>query len=113
MHRTSASLITAAGIAISPAVADAAESRVVLENDQLRVVEYVAQPGQDVCGEGVHSHPAHLTVIVDQAKVVETVDGQSTELEPPKGFAFWSGPVTHTVKNVGNATSRALLIETK
>ena len=31
---------------------------VILENDQLKVTEYVSNPGNDVCGAGKHSHPA-------------------------------------------------------
>jgi hypothetical protein len=90
------------------------QSKVIFENDQMRVVEYLAQPGEDVCGEAMHSHPAHLTVIFDQAKVRETTpDGHSMEVEPPKGFAFWSEASTHSVINIGTTPSRALLIEMK
>ena len=38
--------------------------RVVLENDRVRVLEFNAKPGMGVCGVGMHSHPAHLTVLL-------------------------------------------------
>jgi len=34
--------------------------RVILENDHVKVTEYVSNPGQGACGLGKHSHPAHL-----------------------------------------------------
>jgi hypothetical protein len=91
-----------------------ANPKVVVDNDQMRVLEYVARPGEDVCGVGEHSHPAHLTVIIDPAKVRDTAaDGRSIEVEPPRGMAFWSEAQTHSARNVGTTTSRALLIEVK
>jgi beta-alanine degradation protein BauB len=37
--------------------------RVAFENDRLRALEYRSRPGMGVCGTGMHSHPAHLTVV--------------------------------------------------
>ena len=36
--------------------------RVVFENDRVRVLEFSGRPGMGICGEGTHSHPAHLTI---------------------------------------------------
>ncbi|HWH83573.1 MAG TPA: hypothetical protein VNU71_15180, partial [Burkholderiaceae bacterium] len=36
--------------------------RVALENDKLRVLEFNSRPGMAVCGNGMHSHPAHLSI---------------------------------------------------
>ena len=38
--------------------------RVAFENDKLRVLEFTGRPGMGVCGNGMHSHPAHLTVVL-------------------------------------------------
>ena len=35
--------------------------KVVLENEYVRVLEFNSKPGMGVCGNGMHSHPAHLT----------------------------------------------------
>ena len=51
--------------------------RVALENDKLRVLEYTSRPGMGVCGDGMHSHPAHLTVLLSTGKVrIKTPDGK-------------------------------------
>src|SRR5690349_18269986 len=46
--------------------------RVVLENDRVRVLEYKSRPGLGVCGEGMHSHPDHVTVSLTGAKLKVT-----------------------------------------
>src|SRR5688500_8270945 len=38
--------------------------RVALENDKVRVLEFTGRPGMGICGEGMHSHPAHLTIVL-------------------------------------------------
>jgi len=38
--------------------------RVAFENDKLRVLDFAGRPGMGICGEGMHSHPAHLTVVL-------------------------------------------------
>ena len=44
--------------------------RVALENDKVRVLEYNGRPGMGVCGDGMHSHPAHLTVLLSTGKYI-------------------------------------------
>ena len=89
--------------------------KVVLENDKVRVTEYTAKPHEGVCGVGMHSHPAHLTVILQAAKVkITTPDGKIVEKEPTKGnTVFWSEAGTHSVENIDTLIRRALLIELK
>lgn len=41
--------------------------RIAFENDRVRVLEYFSRPGVGLCGQGRHSHPAHLTVSVTDA----------------------------------------------
>src|ERR1044071_8371812 len=38
--------------------------RVAFENDKVRVLDFVGRPGMGICGEGMHSHPAHLTIVM-------------------------------------------------
>ncbi len=45
----------------------------------MRVLEFVSRPGMGVCGNGMHSHPAHLTVALSEAKVRVTLpDGRAS-----------------------------------
>jgi beta-alanine degradation protein BauB len=89
--------------------------RVVLENEHVRVVEYSSRPGMGVCGTGMHSHPAHLSVLLSDARVRETTaDGRVTDAgAAPLGTVFWSEAVTHVTENVGGSDVRCLLVELK
>ena len=89
--------------------------RVAFENDKLRVLEYNGRPGMGVCGDGMHSHPAHLTILLSTGKVrVKTPDGKvEVQNNPTVGTTFWSEAVTHEVENVSGSNIRVLLIELK
>lgn len=89
--------------------------RVAFENDKLRVLEYNGRPGMGVCGDGMHSHPAHLTVVLSAGKVrIRTPDGKvEIQSDIPVGATFWSEAVTHEVENISGSNMRSLLIELK
>ena len=88
--------------------------RVAFENDKLRVLEYNSRPGMGVCGDGMHSHPAHLTVLLSTGKVrIKTPDGKMEVHNDPVGAVFWSDAVTHEVENISGSNIRSLLIELK
>jgi len=89
--------------------------RVVLENDKLRVLEYNSRPGVGVCGNGMHSHPPHLTVVLSNAKVrIKTSDGKVTVRDNiPLGEVFWSEAETHEVENISGRNIRSLIVELK
>ncbi len=89
--------------------------RVAFENDKLRVLEYNGRPGMGVCGDGMHSHPAHLTVLLSTGKVrIKTPDGKvEVHGDVPVGAVFWSDGETHEVENISASNIRLLLIEFK
>ena len=88
--------------------------RVVFENDKLRVLEFVSRPGLGVCGSGMHSHPAHLTIALSPAKVrVKLPDGKTFVGENELGDVFWSEAETHETENIGGKDMRALIVELK
>jgi hypothetical protein len=107
------------------AMADAAEAqdalkmqpqnfRIAFENDKLRVLDYRSRPGMGVCGSGMHSHPAHLTVVLTPGKVrVKTPDGKVGTDENKEPVVFWSEAETHEVENISGRDMRAYLIELK
>ncbi len=88
--------------------------RVAFENDKLRVLDYNSRPGMSVCGSGLHSHPAHLTVIITGGSVrITTRDGKSVEQRDiPAGVVFWSDPETHITENIGGSHIR-MIVELK
>ena len=111
--------VTAASAAHDAATQDAARMqpqayRVVLENDRIRVLEFVSRPGTGMCGIGTHSHPAHLTVALSDAAVRVTLpNGQTINAASKIGDVMWSEAETHATENVGGADARALIVEIK
>jgi hypothetical protein len=87
--------------------------RVVLENSSVRVLEFNSRPGMGMCGVGLHSHPAHLTILLTPAKIRVKENGREFIAENKAGDVFWSEAVTHETENVGGANVRALIIEIK
>ncbi len=89
--------------------------RVAFENDKVRVLEFNSRPGMGVCGNGVHSHPAHLTVLLSNAAVrVTTADGKVEQHDDMRlGEVFWSEPETHSVENISGNNIRSLILEFK
>lgn len=88
--------------------------RVAFENDQLRVLDFTGRPGMGICGEGMHSHPAHLTVVLSDWEGKATVPGGMPRDRARKmGDVFWSEAETHKVENTGKSNARVLIIELK
>jgi hypothetical protein len=88
--------------------------RVAFENDELRVLDFVGRPGMGICGEGMHSHPAHLTIVMTDWQGVTSTPGEAAKpLQRKFGDVFWSKAGTHKVENTGRANSRVLIVELK
>ena len=87
--------------------------RVSLDNEQMRVLDFVSRPGMGVCGSGLHSHPAHLTVAITDCRARERLDGKDYARESKAGFVFWSPAVTHETENLTGREVRALIVELK
>jgi hypothetical protein len=119
LRRTLLALLPGLTLADSAQAQDAAKIqpdiyRVAFENDKLRVLDFVGRPGMGVCGEGMHSHPPHLTVVLFAGRVRgRTPGGQWHTREGKVGDVFWSEAETHEVENLSGRNSRALLIELK
>jgi hypothetical protein len=109
-----AMLLTDAAIAQDAAQVQPRAYKVVLDNDRLRVLEFTSRPGMGVCGNGMHSHPAHLTVAITAAKVrVKLPDGKTFVAGQKPGDVFWSEAETHETENISGRDMRALVIELK
>lgn len=88
--------------------------KVILENDKVKVTEYVSNPGKDICGKGKHTHAPHLSILLTDAKVTVTpLDGNTQTFDVKAGTAFWSGAETHIAINSGSKIARAYLVELK
>jgi beta-alanine degradation protein BauB len=93
-------------------VAGGAEThKVLLDNDQVRVLDVQIQPGQKIA---MHSHPANVVYYLSDAKFKLTFpDGKTALREIKAGTALWSGPVTHAVENTGTTAYHIVQVEMK
>jgi hypothetical protein len=118
-RRQAAALLAAFGISREALAQDAVSSdprsfRVLIENDRVRVLEYRSRLGFGVCGQGMHYHPAHVTVSLNAAKLKRTTpDGKVAVIDVPAGFVMYSEAETHSVEVVGGADTRTYIIELK
>ena len=88
--------------------------KVILENDKIKVTEYISTPGKDVCGKGKHTHPAHLSICLTDTKArLITADGKTQDFDLKAGTAFWSEAETHMVINNGDKPAMVYLVEVK
>ena len=101
----------AADAPAKPASSDS--STVVFENEKVRVILYQTGTGKNVCGFGMHSHPAHLYIQLNPAKLrVITPDGKEEVAEGKAGEVGWEPAVTHRVESFGENVS-IYLVEVK
>ena len=118
-RRTLLALLAGLGLGDTVLAQDAAlvqprAYRVAFENDKMRVLEFNSRPGMAVCGEGVHSHPAHLVIALSAMKVrFKLPDGKTVVGEAKLGDVGWHEAGTHEAENVFGKDTRALLIELK
>jgi hypothetical protein len=67
-----------------------------------------------ICGEGMHSHPAHLTIVLSDWQGMASTPGSAAKRRQRKfGDVFWAEAETHKVENTGKTNSRVLIVELK
>jgi quercetin dioxygenase-like cupin family protein len=85
--------------------------KVLLENDQVRVLEYHLKPGEK---EPMHSHPAGVVYVLSGATLKFSYpDGRTEEKAAATGETIWRDPVTHAVENIGKTEAHALAMDLK
>jgi quercetin dioxygenase-like cupin family protein len=85
--------------------------KVLLENDQVRVLEYHLKPGEK---EPMHSHPAGVVYVLSGATLKFSYpDGRTEAKAAATGETIWRDPVTHEVENSGKTEARAVAIDLK
>jgi quercetin dioxygenase-like cupin family protein len=111
--RAPALLALAALAATSPAAPEVKGQRVLLENDRVRVVEYVLQPGAAM---GMHDHPrdrVEITLSGGRVRVTQE-DGTTQEVDEKEETVFnKANPRRHDVVNIGTTPVRAIHVELK
>jgi len=85
--------------------------KVLLENDQVRVLEYRLKPGEK---EAMHSHPAGVVYVLNGGKLKFSYpDGRAEERTAASGETIWREPTTHAVENIGDSEAHAIAIDVK
>ena len=88
-------------------------SKIILENDKVRVKEATFMPGEK---PGMHTHEfAHVGVVIDGGTLkFNYPDGKTETLELKRGGAGYREPnVTHEAVNMGKTPVRVIEVEVK
>ncbi|MGA7401721.1 MAG: cupin domain-containing protein [Candidatus Sulfotelmatobacter sp.] len=85
--------------------------KVVLDNDEVRMLDARVQPGQKVA---MHSHPPNTVYYMTDCKLKVTApDGKTQIAESKAATAIWRGETKHAVENVGTAECHLVQTELK
>jgi len=95
-----------------PTIVSPKKYTVLLENEHVRVVEYVIRPGEK---DAWHTHPPKVAYIVSGGDLRITPKGaDSFVVKENSGNAAWMGAVgLHFGENVGTTPVRIVLVEIK
>lgn len=86
-------------------------SKVLLENDDVRIYEFWAKPGEKIA---MHSHPRTVVYSLTDARAVITgLDGKGQPTDFEAGQAYYHGPVTHGAENTGKTELHIVVVEIK
>jgi beta-alanine degradation protein BauB len=87
------------------------EMKVLLENERVRVQFHDVKVGEKT---PLHSHPSYVAYVFSPYKArFVLADGSVKTAERKAGDVFFSGPVIHSVENIGNTPVHNLIVELK
>ena len=96
---------------IDPVQVAPSNYKVLLENDQVRVLEMNLRAGET---DEVHSHPAETVYFLSGGKAkIHLPNGETVEADIPDGHVMWNEAWTHQVQNAGSSDIRAIIVEDK
>jgi Lipocalin-like domain len=94
-----------------PTIVAGKNYKVVLENDQVRVLSFHAGPGE---AWGLHAHPNAVVVSLDDYRVKNVIPGKEpTVRSARRGDVLWIPARSHTGENVGGSDMDCVLVELK
>jgi beta-alanine degradation protein BauB len=105
------SLASLTAHAQSPVETDGDKYKVVLENEQVRVLEYRDLPGEKT---QQHQHPAFVLYAVGPFKrKISLPDGKVLSREFKAGDVMYSPEQVHIGENVGSTPTHVIMVELK
>jgi beta-alanine degradation protein BauB len=85
--------------------------KVVLENDEVRVLEVRIKQGAKV---EMHSHPKSVAICLNDQRLRFTFpNGKSEETDVKRGQAVWLDGISHAVENIRNEDASSVVVELK
>jgi hypothetical protein len=84
--------------------------RVLWENDDVRVLEYRDQPGQETTP---HSHPNSILVALTDFQRRLSIGNHVRDVSLDAGSAQWLPAQSHSGRNTGTTPTRTILVELK
>jgi beta-alanine degradation protein BauB len=94
-----------------PAVVNAKTVKVKMENERVRVLEAILQPGER---EQLHSHLSYVTYVIAGGTVRNHIaDGKTAEAELKTGDVLYRDAVIHWAENIGTTPIHLILVELK
>ncbi len=85
--------------------------KVVFENERVRVLSFVTEPGQTW---PLHSHPDSVAVSISEYSVRNIIPGQApTERHSRPGDVRWINATSHIGENSGTTEMRGVIVELK
>ena len=87
------------------------QAKVLFENDQVRILRYVYQPGEK--GQ-IHSHPDNVGIPLSDGHLrITSVEGKTTESTAKAGDAKFRPAFQHAVENIGDKPYEGIIVELK
>jgi beta-alanine degradation protein BauB len=83
---------------------------VVFENDQVRVLEYIDQPGDRTTP---HEHPNSVMVTLSSFRRRLYAAGQERDVEIPAESTSWLPAQQHAGHNIGETPTHVIFVELK
>ncbi len=85
--------------------------KVVLENDQVRVLEVKIKQGAK---SEMHSHPKSVAICLNEQRLKFTFpNGKSEDADLRRGQAVWLDGISHAVENIGTEDVSSVVVELK
>ena len=95
---------------LDPAVSNPDHYKVVLENDRVRVLEYVDKPGERTTS---HTHPDSVMYTLSSFSRRLGGGDKEVDVELSAGTVRWIGAQEHYGHNIGDTESHCIFVELK
>ncbi len=97
-------------MSLDPVATNPEHYRVVFENDRVRVLEYVDEPGQHT---KPHRHPDSVMYTLTSFRRRLVSGGQERDVELTAGSVGWLPAQEHSGENTGDTPTHVVFVELK